>query len=49
MRVLEGRVEGGAGEVEAGAGDLRLQAGEQPERLGVALKAAAGQRAAGVG
>ena len=48
MRVLECRVEGGAGEVEAGAGHLRLQPGEQPERLGVALEAAAGQRAAGV-
>jgi hypothetical protein len=48
MRILERRVEGGAGEVEAGAGDLRLQPGEQPERLGVALEAAAGQRAARV-
>jgi len=49
MRVLKCRVEGGAGEVEAGAGDLRLQPGEQPERLGVALEAAAGQRAVRVG
>jgi hypothetical protein len=47
--ILQGRVEGGAGEVEAGAGDLRFQPGEQPERLGVALETAARQRAAGVG
>jgi len=47
-RVLECRVEGGAGEVEAGVRDLGFQPGEQPERLGVALEAAAGKRAAGV-
>ena len=47
-RVLERGVQGGPGEVEARAGHLRLKAGEQAQGLGVALEAAAGQRAAGV-
>ncbi len=48
-RVLEGGVEGGAGEVQAGPGNLRLEPGQQAQGLGVALEAAAGQRAARVG
>src|SRR5215470_15227522 len=48
-RVFERRVQGGAGEVEARARDLRLETGEEAERLGVALEAAAGQRAADIG
>jgi hypothetical protein len=44
-RVLEGGVQGGAGEVEARPLDLRLEPGEQPQRLRVALEAAAGESA----
>src|SRR5690606_33411289 len=40
-RVLAGGVQAGPGEVEPGTGHLRLQPGEHPQRLGVALEAAA--------